>query len=143
MCRTAEDATTTLLCTLPSFTTSGPELKSNISYTLKYGAAPGPDLTVETLTIAVRPNPAFTEDGSALFPTTFSSGTGGLLRIIVRFNLLNNTKNNINLFLYKLQGTNLNSVERREIVVTVEGELCEGRTSASDNPNIVSQYTHY
>ena len=72
------------MCTLPSFTTSGPELKSNISYTLKYGAAPGPDLTVEALTINMRPNPVFAEGGSALSPTEFLSGTGGLLRITVR-----------------------------------------------------------
>ena len=80
---TADNSTTTLMCTLPSFKTSGPELKSNISYTLKYGAAPGPDLTVEALTINIRRNPVFAEDGSALSPTEFLSGTGGLLRITV------------------------------------------------------------
>ena len=72
------------MCTLPSFKTSGSELKSNISYTLKYGAAPGPDLTVEALTINMRPDPVFAEDGSALSPTEFLSGVGGLLRITVR-----------------------------------------------------------
>ena len=81
-CSIAENSTT-LMCTLPSFTMSRPELKSNISYTLKYGAAPGPDLTVEALTINMRPNPVFAEDGSGLSPTEFSSGTGGLLRITV------------------------------------------------------------
>ena len=82
MCRIADNSTT-VMCTLPSFTVSGPELKSNISYTLKYGAAPGPDLTVEALTINMRPDPVFAEDGSALSPTVFFSGRGGLLRINV------------------------------------------------------------
>ena len=80
---TADNSATILMCTLPSFTTSGPELKSNVSYTLKYGAAPGPDLTVEALIINMRPNPVFAEDGSALH-TELLSSTGGPLGITVR-----------------------------------------------------------
>ena len=71
-----------MMCLLPNFTTSGSELKSNISYTVMFGSAPGPDLTVEELTLSVRPDPVFAEDGSALSDNQVSSD---LLRIKVRF----------------------------------------------------------
>ena len=75
--------TNTLQCVLPSFTTVDSEMKSNIGYTVRYGGAPGPDLTLTEVVLHQRPNPYFPEDGSALFPTEFSPGTTGLLRITV------------------------------------------------------------
>ena len=75
---------TTLVCVVPNFTRLDSEVpKSNVSYTVKYGAAPGPDLRVEELTIDVRQNPVFKEDGSALSQSEFTPGVGGLLRITV------------------------------------------------------------
>ena len=72
------------MCILPSFTRQDSELRSNVSYTVRFGAAPGPDLTVEELTINMRPDPFFEEDGTALFSSTeFEPGVGGLLRITV------------------------------------------------------------
>lgn len=57
---------------------------SNISYTVRFGAVPGPDLTVEELTLHMRPDPFFEEDGSAIISATeFLSGVGGLLQITV------------------------------------------------------------
>ena len=75
--------TNTLECLLPNFSTVDSDLKSNISYTVRYGGAPGPDLTLTELVLHQRPNPYFPEDGSALSPTEFSPGTTGLLRITV------------------------------------------------------------
>ena len=75
--------TNTLECLLPSFTTVDSEMKSNISYTIRYGGAPGPDLTLTELVLHQRPNLTFPEDGSALSPTEFSPGTTGLLRMTV------------------------------------------------------------
>ena len=75
--------TNILVCLLPSFSTVDSDLKSNISYTVRYGGAPGPDLTLTELVLHQRPDPTFPEDGSALSPTEFSPGTTGLLRITV------------------------------------------------------------
>ena len=87
---------TTLMCVVPNFTRLDSEVlmrnisytKSNVSYTVRYGAAPGPDLRVEELTIDVRPNPVFKEDGSALSQSEFTPGVGGLLRITVSIILI-------------------------------------------------------
>ena len=80
---------TTLMCVVPNFTRLDSEVPiSNISYTVKYGAAPGPDLRVEELTIDVRPNPVFKEDGSALSQSEFIPGVVGLLKITVSFILI-------------------------------------------------------
>ena len=61
---------------IPEFEING--LPSNISYTIEVGAAPGPNLTDERLTLDVRPNPVFAEDGSAI-----DEGESGLLTIVV------------------------------------------------------------
>ena len=75
---------TALMCVLPSFSRQGSELKLTISYTVRFGAAPGPDLTMEELTLKVKPDPFFKEDGTALVSSTeFLPGVGGLLRISV------------------------------------------------------------
>ena len=66
---------------IPEFEVNG--LPSNISYTIEVGAAPGPNLTDGRLTLDVRPNPVFTEDGSAIDDNEISAGEGGLLTIIV------------------------------------------------------------
>ena len=71
--------TNTLECLLPNFSTVDSELKSNISYTVRYG----PDQTLTELVLHQRPNPTFPEDGSALSPTEISPGTTCLLRITV------------------------------------------------------------
>ena len=61
---------------IPEFEVNG--LPSNISYTIEVGAAPGPNLTDGRLTLDVRPNPVFAEDGSAI-----DEGESGLLTIVV------------------------------------------------------------
>ena len=61
---------------IPPFEVDG--LPPNISYTIQVGAAPGPDLTIERLTLDVKPNPVFAEDGSAI-----DEGESGLLTIRV------------------------------------------------------------
>ena len=61
---------------LPPFEVNG--LPPNISYTVQVGAAPGPDLTNGRLTLDVKPNPVFAEDGSAV-----DKGESGLLTIRV------------------------------------------------------------
>ena len=77
------------MCVVPNFTRLDSELlMRNISYTVKYGAAPGPDLTVDELTIDVRQNPFFEEDGSALSQSEFTPGVFGLLRITVSIILI-------------------------------------------------------
>ena len=77
------------MCVVPNFTRLDSEVPiSNVSYTVKYGAAPGPDLRVEELTIDVRQNPVFKEDGSALSQSEFIPGVGGLLRITVSIILI-------------------------------------------------------
>ena len=66
---------------IPEFEVNG--LPSNISYTIEVGAAPGPNLTDGRLTLDVRPNPVFAEDGSAIDDNEIAAGEGGLLTIIV------------------------------------------------------------
>ena len=48
------------------------------------GNAPGPDLTLEDLTLEVRLNPVFAEDGSALKNNEYSMGEGALLNLMVK-----------------------------------------------------------
>ena len=67
---------TEMICVIPPFEVNG--LPPNISYTIQVGAAPGPDLTDERLTLDVKPNPVFAEDGSAI-----EEGESGLLTIRV------------------------------------------------------------
>ena len=71
-----------MICNLPSFTSSESDL-TNISYTVIFGAAPGPNRTRTQLTLESRPNPTFAMDGSALSQTEFSAGSGGPLGISV------------------------------------------------------------
>ena len=54
-----------------------------ISYTIQVGAAPGPNLTDGRLTLTVRPNPVFAEEGSAIVENEIRAGEGGLLTILV------------------------------------------------------------
>ena len=70
-----------MTCVLPNFTASG--LPTNISYTIRVGAAPGPDLTNEDLTLNTQADPVFITDGSALEDSEISTGEGGLLKIKV------------------------------------------------------------
>ena len=130
------------MCVVPNFTRLDSELlMRNISYTVKYGAAPGPDLRVEELTIDVRQNPFFKEDGSALSQSEFIPGVGGLLRItvsIIFMMIKMDAYHKTTLALYFSKGDNLDSVERSEISVTVGGEESEDRTSPNDDPNTVS-----
>ena len=67
-----------MTCVVPNFTSTVIGLK-NISYTIRVGAAPGPDLTNEVLTLDMKPNPVFAEDGSAIA----DSQLGSLLFITV------------------------------------------------------------
>ena len=71
-----------MICNLPNFTISESDL-TNISYTVIFGDAPGPNRTRMQLTLELRPNPTFLEDGSALSQTEFSPGSGGPLEISV------------------------------------------------------------
>jgi hypothetical protein len=71
-------------------------------------------LAIQELTLNLRPDPVFSEDGSALSETEFSPGVGGLLRIT---------------------GTNLDSVEISEISVTVGGKICESVIFTNDDVN--------
>ena len=67
---------------IPDFTIN--ELpSSNIGYTIQVGAAPGPNLTNGRLTLTVRPDPMFAEDGSAIVDDELIAGEGGLLSIEV------------------------------------------------------------
>ena len=68
-------------CIVPNITLSE---QANISYTVRIGAAPGPDLTREELTLDLRPNPVFAEDGSALESNELTGGGTTILRITVR-----------------------------------------------------------
>ena len=72
-------------CLVPSINISE---QVNISYTVRIGAAPGPDLTREELTLDLRPNPVFAEDGSALENSEFTPGETTILRITVRKSFL-------------------------------------------------------
>ena len=66
---------------IPEFTINGQP--PNISYTVQVGAAPGPDLTDGRLTLDVRPNPVFAEDGSAIDDNEIIIGEGELLTLRV------------------------------------------------------------
>ena len=67
------EAGTSMACVVPNFTSPVSGLK-NISYTIRVGAVPGPDLTNMDLTLDVKPNPVFPEDGSAIVDNQFSGG---------------------------------------------------------------------
>ena len=74
-----------MTCLLPNFTsTTSNMMKSDIAYTVMFGAAPGPDFTMQQLTLTVRPDPVFLEDGSAIKDT--SVDVDSLLRIKVSLN---------------------------------------------------------
>ena len=77
-CSPIAEAGTSMVCVVPNFTSPVSGLK-NISYTIRVGAVPGPDLTNMDLTLDVKPNPVFTEDGSAIV----GSEMGGLLFLTV------------------------------------------------------------
>ena len=70
-----------LICLAPSF----PSLESNVSYTIQLGNAPGPDLTLEDLTLEVRLNPVFAEDGTAIVNNELTIGEGTFLILKVIF----------------------------------------------------------
>ena len=72
----------TMICSLPRFTTQEPDL-TNISYTVRFGDAPGPNRTRAELTLESRPDPVFSEDGTALSQTEFFPGSGAPLTISV------------------------------------------------------------
>ena len=74
-----------MTCLLPNFISTGSNMnKSDIAYTVMFGAAPGPDFTIPQLTLTVRPDPVFPEDGSAIKDT--SVDVDSLLRITVSLN---------------------------------------------------------
>ena len=71
------------MCLTPSF----PSLEdpvSNVTYTIRMENAPGPDLTLENLTLEVRLNPVFAEDGSAIEDNELTIGEGSLLTLMVK-----------------------------------------------------------
>ena len=72
---------TEMKCVVPNITIAG---MANISYTVRIGAAPGPDLTGDVLTLDLRPNPVFAVDGSALEDVETTGGGDTILRIRVR-----------------------------------------------------------
>ena len=72
-----------MTCIVPNTTISEMAI-ANISYTVRIGAAAGPDLTREDLTLDLRPNPVFAEDGSALESNELTGGGTTILRITVR-----------------------------------------------------------
>ena len=74
---------TEMTCVLPNFTSLVSVLPTNISYTVRVGAAPGPDLTNGDLILNGKNNPDFAEDGRALTDNEISIGEGGLLAITV------------------------------------------------------------
>ena len=120
-----------MICVIPPFEVNG--LPSNISYTIQVGAAPGPNLTDGRLTLDVRPNPMFATDGRAIIDNEIVAGEGGLLTIRVsQCPSYHCTVSCDDHLLVYIQGTNLNSVERKEIVVTVGGVVCIERTSEED-----------
>ena len=80
MCESTENGTV-LTCIVPPLTSS--TVRANVSYTVRFGNAPGPDLASSDLTLDVAPNPSFARDGSALEDSEFSAGEGGLLTITV------------------------------------------------------------
>ena len=52
------------------------------------GNAPGPDLTLDDLTLEVRPNPVFAEDGTAIVNNELTIGEGAflILKVIFSYN---------------------------------------------------------
>ena len=70
-----------MTCVLPNFTASG--LPTNISYTIRVGEAPGPDLTNEDLTLNAKDDPVFLTDGSALADSAIFTGEDSLLILTV------------------------------------------------------------
>ena len=59
---------------------------SDVFYTIRMGNAPGPNLTLEDLTLEVRLNPVFAEDGSAIEDNQHIIGEGALLTLKVKQN---------------------------------------------------------
>ena len=70
---------TSMTCVVPDFA-SRDTGRMNISYTIRVGVAPGPDLTNEALTLDTKPNPVFAEDGRAIADNQFP---GGLIALTV------------------------------------------------------------
>ena len=101
-----------MTCLLPYFTsTTSNRMKSDIAYTVIFGAAPGPDFTMQQLTLTVRPDPVFLEDGSAIKDTLVD--VDSLLRITVSLIIVKS----ITIFPFDFQGIHLDSVEVNEISV--------------------------
>ena len=74
---------TEMTCVLPNFTSLVTGLPTNISYTVRVGAAPGPDLTNRNLILSGKNDPNFAKDGSALTTSEVPIGGGGLITITV------------------------------------------------------------
>ena len=76
-------SSTTMACVIPSFM-SDTQLPTNVSYTIRIGDAPGPNLTKAALTLSVVPDPIFATDGSAIVGGSEQTiGSGALLVINV------------------------------------------------------------
>ena len=118
-----------MTCLVPNTTS---DLTSNISYTVRFGSAPGPDLTSVELTLDLRPNPVFAEDGSALVDNDLSDNDRLNLTVCVGpYKMF--LKKIISLLYYVPQGANLASVDRSQIRVLVGESECHERSSDSDN----------
>ena len=123
-----------MTCLLPYFTpTTSNMMKSDIAYTVMFGAAPGPDFTMQQLTLTVRPDPVFLEDGSAIKDTSVDGDS--LLRITVSYHL---TNHHLRIFPFDFQGMHLDSVEVNEISVSVGDQICEDRTKENDVDTVSS-----
>ena len=72
-----------MTCVLPNFTSLVTGLPTNISYTVRVGAAPGPDLTNGDLILSGKNDPNFAKYGSALTTSEVPIGGGGLIAITV------------------------------------------------------------
>ena len=72
----------TMTCTLPTFTSSANTL-ADISYSVVFGDAAGPNRMLAGLRLEYKPDPVFATDGTALMPTEFSPGSGAALTITV------------------------------------------------------------
>ena len=75
---------TSMICVVPNFTSTVSGLK-NISYTIRVGVVPGPDLTNMDLTLDMKPNPVFSENGSAIVDNQFSGGLITLKVSLIQF----------------------------------------------------------
>ena len=73
----------TLVCSAPDFPTTLEDPVNDVSYTIQMGNAPGPNLTLEDLTLVVRLNPVFAEDGTAIEDNQLTIGEGSLLTLKV------------------------------------------------------------